>query len=537
MSKKSIVFLTFLTILSCKANQSINIPSNTTSTSPTTSSSEGLNLSSSPKPSSDIIEETPNELPPLQEKKPFIIGKPAKSFNSSLLNNEDSINTPIIPSRISGYVKGYDVSTRNYINIPNATVVVGNKKIIANEVGFYSTENEISELTDISAQANGYISSTITKVRPGINRNLYLQSIINKQNFNPNTIVIEFKTLAGAEPTKAQKSGENNDNNTDTASDGEDTTVKEKQYPSILSFGDLDNSRFIPTLINKDTGRYRLEINPVGNNTIVKGQLLIYDLDRDSFGNPTNPTQIKKFIYKPDITFRVGDKEFPGLEGSKQESTTTSTTQNQDVTQEELLKNFVNISARFYDENGFNTFVCNAYIVFPNGEKVLASTYKGIPTTISFRLPKINNVSYRLEAHAGNATKGSDILINDLKGGDYVEAYLLAPPSDLKPSYYNLNESTRPTFSWSKLSEAKSYKLEVSSTDNSKPFKWEAYTNDTIINFPSELDPLYSNTQFRFHLQATDYNFNNISLIREKNISLPKGYRVSYNTVLFRTAP
>jgi len=72
MSKKSIVFLTFLTILSCKANQSINIPSNTTSTSPTTSSSEGLNLSSSPKPSSDIIEETPNELPPSQEKKPFI---------------------------------------------------------------------------------------------------------------------------------------------------------------------------------------------------------------------------------------------------------------------------------------------------------------------------------------------------------------------------------------------------------------------------------------------------------------------------------
>ncbi|GIW21186.1 MAG: hypothetical protein KatS3mg068_0193 [Candidatus Sericytochromatia bacterium] len=59
-----------------------------------------------------------------------------------------------------------------------------------------------------------------------------------------------------------------------------------------------------------------------------------------------------------------------------------------------------------------------------------------------------------------------------------------------------------------------------------KPFKWEAYTNETTINYPSELDSLYSNTQFRFQLQATDYNFNNISLIRGNNITLPKGYRV-----------
>ncbi|GIW21188.1 MAG: hypothetical protein KatS3mg068_0195 [Candidatus Sericytochromatia bacterium] len=128
----------------------------------------------------------------------------------------------------------------------------------------------------------------------------------------------------------------------------------------MLSFGDLNNSRFITTLINKDTGRYRLEINPTGNNTVVKGQLLIYDLERDALGNPTNPTQMKKFIYKPDISFRVGDKEFPGLEAQNQDggttTTTTGDTQNT-ITQEELLKNFVNISAKFYDNFGFNNFV------------------------------------------------------------------------------------------------------------------------------------------------------------------------------------
>lgn len=530
MNKKSIIFLSFLITISCTTNQNLN---NNTNVSPSPSSSQGLNLSSSPKPSSNIPEESPSELPALQDKKPFIIGKPAKSFNSVVSSTDDSDNSPIIPSKMSGYIKGYDVSTGNYINIPRAVVTVGTTRIVANDAGFYSTEGDLSELANISAQATGYISSTITKVRPGVNRDLYLQSINSKQNFNPNTIVMEFKTLAAAEPTKAQVSSDSTDTATDTATEGE---VKAKKYPSILSFGDLNNSRFIPTLVNQDTGRYRLEVNPSGNNTVAKGQLLIYDLERDSFGNATNPTQIKKFIYKPDISFRVGDKEFPGLEGTTTGTTTTTDT-TEELTQEELLKNFVNVSAKFYDEHGFNNFVCNAYVVFPKGEKVLVSTYKGNPTTLSFRLPKIDNVSYRIEAHAGSATRGSDVVINDLKGGDYVEAYLLAPPSGLTPSYESLNESTRPNFSWSQLNEAKSYKLEVSSTDNSKPFKWDAYTNDTSLSFPSDLDSLYSNNQFRFQLQATDYNFNNISLIRGNNMILPKGYRVSYNTVLFRTRP
>ncbi|GIW21187.1 MAG: hypothetical protein KatS3mg068_0194 [Candidatus Sericytochromatia bacterium] len=109
-------------------------------------------------------------------------------------------------------------------------------------------------------------------------------------------------------------------------------------------------------------------------------------------------------------------------------------------------------------------------LFFQKVKKVLASTYKGNPTTLSFRLPKIDNVSYRIEAHAGNATKGSDVVKNDLKGGDYVEVYLLEPPSNLNPSYESLNENTRPIFSWNKLEQAKSYKLEVSSTDASKTF-------------------------------------------------------------------
>ncbi|GIW21189.1 MAG: hypothetical protein KatS3mg068_0196 [Candidatus Sericytochromatia bacterium] len=195
MNRKSIIFLSFLVLLSCKTYQNTNIAS-ISNTNPNPSASSELNLSSSPKPSSTILEESPAELPPLQVSKPFIIGKPSKDFNSSVSSIDEADKTPIIPSKVSGYIKGYDVFTGNYVNIPKATVIVGNTKVIANEAGFYTTDTEFSDLVDISGQANGYISSTITKVRPGINRDIYLQSLNSKQNFNPNTIIMEFKNIS-----------------------------------------------------------------------------------------------------------------------------------------------------------------------------------------------------------------------------------------------------------------------------------------------------------------------------------------------------
>ncbi len=513
----------------------------------TSSSGSGLGIISTPRPASSIDDASPKEPSPLPSLTPFIIGRPPAGFSSggAAVSSSASPNPIVVKAKIKGQVMGYDINTKNYHPLPNARLLIGTEVLTADSGGRYTTENEITELVNISASASGFLSSTMSDITPGENRDIHLQPLDNRQRFNSNTISVEVTSLAGEQAAPLA---------TDSDSSGSSTTDGEavaKKYPSFFSFGDVDNSKFIPTLLNPETGLFRLEINPISNKTTAIGKLLVYDIERDSLGRPTNPTQMRVFQSR-DITFRVGQTIFPADENSTVNDSSDS--------EANALNKFVNINANFYDSYGFSNFVCNAYVIFPTGEKVLASQYTGgAPTKISFRMPKITGVSYTIEAHAGTASRGSDVVVNDLHEGDSVEAYLLKPPSGLSPDYNTVAPGTAPEFKWEKIDDARGYQAEINSTDTQEHSGWEGFTTATTIKYPADLNRLKLGSQYRFQVAAMDFYFGGLSILNKaeelkaeiiKNDSkdfpfrvqlanhntktLPKGYRVSYDTVLFR---
>lgn len=513
------------------------------------SSGSGLGLIATPRPGSSNADIVPNEPSPFKTSAPFIIGKSAAPFGGSITTGSGSGSASassepgelIVPSKVSGKVWGYNISSKSYSPIANAEVSVGGSSMLTDAAGNYSTSDVISTATDISAAADGYLTSTVSEVSPGEARDIHLQPLDSHPRFNPNTISMEITSLNGKNLTNIAVSSETNPTASPSASG-----APVRNFPSIFSFADNDNSRFIPSLLNSTTGRYRLEVNPVGNKTSAQGKLLIYDVERDNLGNATNPTQIKNFIFKDDIVFRVGDTSFPGG----------------DITDTTSASNFANINVNFHDSNGFSDFVSNAYIVFPTGEKLLVSRFTGSSSSqITFRLPKltgINNISYTVEAHAGNEAKGSDVVVNDLHENDSVEAYLLPTPTGLTPEYNTTSTGSTPSFSWSSVGDTRGYQVEVKSTEGIFPQSWEGFSKTTSISYPP-LSPLKLGIQYRYQVIAMDFSFSRLSILNNKaeelsaraiknsndlpfkvqlanynTGSLPKGYRVSYDTVLFR---
>jgi len=518
----------------------------------------GFSVIQTPKPASNLDENSPLEPNPYKTQPPYILGKEAPSFTGA--PSTGSSSTPelvsIIPSKISGKVYYYDATSKLYRVLSNATVSISGTNLTTNVSGDYTTSTEFSSLVDISASANGFYSSTVANVIPGMGRDIHLQPLDNRVQFNQNTITSEILTMSAEEPKVANIYVSPTPS---TASSG--TPIPSKKYTSLLTYGDNDGSRFITNVIDPSTGRIRIELNPVATKTSTTGQLFIYDIERDSFGNPTNPTQMKKFLYKKNISFKVGDNTFPGinLNASTTTETAATTTDNS-----EILKKFFNINVKFHDSYGFSNFVCNAYVIFPTGEKVLVSKYAGgMPTNLAFRVPRMFDVSgcsYSIEAHAGNDTVGSDAVINDLHEGDSAEIYLLSPTSSLNPSYDSTNVGTAPTFTWSAVDQAKAYQLQVDSTDSYVSDSWEAFTSGTSITYPSALGSLKSNSQYKNQLISLDFNPGGLNILSNKTDALryrliknksgdmkfsvklanhntkalPKGYRISYNTVLFR---
>lgn len=515
----------------------------------------GLGIIATPRPVSNLDDKSPDEPSPYVTPAPFIVGKPGTSFNNT---NSTEETGPIVTSRMSGKVYGYDTGSNTYRILQNATVSFNGTTVTSDASGNYSSSDTFNSEIDLSASAPGYYTSTVSNMRPGENRNIHLQPLDSRPVYNSNTISFDILSLGGAEPTNTSSLTATKD--AETSSTTDEIVLPEIKYTSLLSFGDKNNSRFITKVVDNDKGRIRVEVNPLANQSTATGQLFIYDLERDSTGRPTNPTQMKKFIYKKDVTFRVGDQYFPGTEPTGDEDTSSSSDTEETF---DLIKNFSNINVKFNDSFGFNNFVCNAYAVFPTGEKVLVSRYTGASATnLSFRVPKIAgvNLSYTIEAHAGNASLGSDVVVNNLREGDSVDAYLLKPPSSLTPNYETSSSGLFPTFGWASNSEAKSFQVAVKNTDLNNSSAWEGYSATNSIKYPLGLEGLKSGAQYSYQVVALDFNFGGLRVLSNKaeemrlraisqknndlpfkvqlashnSNTLPKGYRVSYNTVLFR---
>ncbi len=529
----------------------------TTITPPSQGLGAGLGVISTPRPVSGLEDKSPQEPTPYVTSAPFIIGKPSTVFNGNIATSEEPTGA-IVPSKMSGKVYGYEANTKTYKILSNAKVSVNGTVLNTDASGSYNGSDVLESVVDLSASASGYYSSTVSAVRPGENRDIHLQPIDNRPVYNQNTITFDILSLTGKEPTNILSLTDTKTTTTTTTT--EEITLTDPEYPSLLTFGDKNNSRFVSKVIDQEKGRIRVDINPIANQSIAQGQLFVYDIERDNTGRPTNPTQMKSFIYKKDIVFRVGDTYFPGTSPTGKDNATTTTTED---TVFDPITNFSNINVKFNDSYGFNNFVCNTYAIFPTGEKVLVSRYSGaVATSLSFRVPKLAGVklSYAVEAHAGNANIGSDVVVNDLHENDSVEAYLLSPPSNLSPNYDTLNAGLFPTFSWSSNNEAKGFQVEVKDTNLLNESAWEGFSSINSIKYPSGITSLRSGSQYSYQVLAMDFNFGGLRVLSNKaedmrlravsqkgddlpfkvqlashaSKTLPKGYRVSYNTVLFK---
>lgn len=537
-----------------------NLPGVRTSSTPTTNES-GFSIIQTPRPASNLEDKSPVEPSPFKTSAPFIVGRSPVPFGDPNVAPSTIPQLPIIPGKVNGRVYGYDVATKTYRTLSNATVSVGGTVLTADASGRYTTTEDVTDKFDLSADADNFIASTVTGIFPGENRDIHLQPLDDRERFNTNTITNEILTLAAAEPTTPDLVTSSSAAPA-AAAGGSATPIPAPSYPSVLSFGDNDGSRFVTTLLDSVTGRIRVEINPLANKSTASGKLFIFDMERDSTGKLTNPTQVKKYILR-DVTFRVGDTRFAGISSSETTTTTTSTEDAAAQEAKDLLNNFTNINVNFHDAFGFSNFNANAYVVFPTGEKVIISRYSGgAPTSLSFRMPKLSgqNVSYTIEAHAGDALKGSDVVINDMHEGDSAEVHLLMPPSGLKPNYGETGTTT-PALSWTAVDQAKAYQAELSLTSTVDSWAWEGFTDSTSINYPSTLDALRVNAQYNYQVLAMDFNPGGLNILSNKTDKLsrraiktgkskndlqfsiklyshsgklPKGYRISYDTVLFR---
>ena len=263
--------------LGCNNSQTITptkdvVSSNSQSANPSVSATNydgSLEIISSPKAPnpSGILESPPIEPTPLPSASPFIIGKAPQAFGAGSSSGSSTSASPtpsssgsataspdpsetVVSSKVSGTVYGYNPTTKRYVTIPKAQVSIGGTLVQADDGGKYTLNEEVSTLIDISATADAYVGSTVKNVAPGENRDIHLQPLDNRKQYNSNTINLSVELLGAADANNVQ-------------------------YPRILSFADASESRFVPYLINAVTGKYRVEINPIAGNATAKGKLFV----------------------------------------------------------------------------------------------------------------------------------------------------------------------------------------------------------------------------------------------------------------------
>ena len=118
--------------------------------------------------------------------------------------------------------------------------------------------------------------------------------------------------------------------------------------------------------------------------------------------------------------------------------------------------------------------------------------------------------------------------------------------------------TVKPSLSWSSIEQAKAYQVELKSNNSINPWGWEGVSDTSSKNYPSSL-PLKVNDQYSYQVMALDFNPGGLNVLSYKaekmrfrvsktnskdmpfkvmlasqSGKLPKGYRVSYNTVSFR---
>lgn len=463
---------------------------------------------------------------------------------------------PIIRGIYSGRVWGFDMATETFKPIADAKVKVGDSLTLSSDRnGFYQTSQEFQERLTISAAKSNYIASTVTGVPPGVGRDIHLYPINNAIPYRQ-----DFHTFSGSVHNLAQN--------------GKD---------AIVVFADNQNSSAPETMVDRKTGNFNMSVRLRTNKSSTTGTLFGYVPEQTG-----NLSQVSQFSYSPNVVVPT----IPPQPVPTPSPATTSTDTSIKPSFNQLLlafdhlvspQNFGKLSLKLLTPSTGQLVgvVAHIYMNLPDGSRVLIARYTD-PGAVSinqvFRVPKIANTTFSLEAHSGTATRGSDIVVPNIPIESEVVRTFLAPPT-----YNRLGDETNftttgkthfttssitPRIGWQTLSEANSYQLDIQG-DNPLAFRWEAYSLDNSVAYPDfgtdQPGSLRAGRTYQAQLMANDFDLGSFNVLSASTGSanwkrppriqrildrqsqggfsvqlftpsiknFPQGYRVSYNTLTF----
>lgn len=456
---------------------------------------------------------------------------------------------PIVKSIIKGRVLGYDTETEKYKPLPGAKVRVGSSLALTTDAnGFYETTQEFDELVTISAAFDNHVSSTVTDIPPGVNRDIHLSPLQDDQLYRQETFNLS----------------------------GSVTNLAENGRESFVVFADGKNT-FSPIVHpDKFTGRFSLNVRTKGTVGSTKGTLFtgvfeqVGKLQQLTQYGMSSSVQVPKAPPEP---FPTPTPEL--AEGQQFPLDNTQLLLSLDNVSLPQAFGEINVNITAPAGSPLRGAVLHVYMNTPEGGRILVAKYNdNTNNTIStpIRVPRVSNATFTVEAHSGTALKGSDIVVPNVQVGNTVTRTFMSPPkfnrigdetdfSNLNKTHFSTSDLT-PTMSWEGHSEANSYQLDLQS-DLPEHFRWEAYTLGTTITYPDygsdHPASLELGKNYRVQLMASDFDLGTFNILSQGNWNMPQrlsktldmsggfntqladpsvknlsqGYRVSYSTISF----
>lgn len=503
--------------------------------------------------------------PPLGGPLPFATATPFLPNVAPNIDNQISFNSlpviqasgaltttqPIVKSIIKGRVLGWDVASESFKALASAQVRIDSGLSLTTDAnGFYETSQEFDKAISISAGHDGYIASTVTDVPPGINRDIHLNPLNERQVYRQDSYPVS----------------------------GTVTNLAQNGRRPVITYTDGVGSTSTASIADGSTGRYSLDVRMKNNRSTTTGSLFA-----SVFEDTGKLSTLTQYGYSPNVNVPVPPPQpvptpTPDLGDAKTLpiKATEVLLSFDHLTSPEA---FGQISVNFTPAVGSNLqgSVMHVYMNLPDGGRILVAKYNdNTSSTINqvIRVPNLSNTSFTIVAHSGSAQIGSDIVVPNLQLGSSVSRTFLPPPvfnqlgdetdfSDPNKTHFQISDTT-PQIAWDSQTDVNSFQLDIQGEFPEK-FRWEAYTLGTSLTYPDfgEDHPLSIELgkTYRVQLLASDFDIGTFNILSAGDVNwrqpsrlerayqagedfgvkllnpsvrnFSQGYRISYSSVSF----
>lgn len=469
-------------------------------------------------------------------------------------------NQPIVKSIIKGRVLGFNLATEGYEPLANAQVKVDSNISLTTDVnGFYQTSQEFDTRTSISAAFENYTASTVTDVPPGIDRDIHLNPLKGRTPYRQDVFKIQ----------------------------GSVTNLARNGKRPLVVYTDSNASISNAAFTNSTSGRFDIDVQLKANRSTSQGSLFASVMD-----NVGKLSTVTQYGFSPNVSVPQQPNipvPTPTPDSSGQDNPDFRPLKSTDlllsfdhlVSPEAFGELKVNLSA-VAGNIPLQGSILHVYMNLPQGGRVLVAKYNdntSVTINQTIRVPRIANTTFTLEAHAGSALVGSDIVVPNLQiGSTIVRSFLPIPQfnqvgeasdlSNLNKTHF-VSSDTTPQFGWETQANVNSFQLDLTAEIPAE-FHWEAYTLANRLTYPDfgteHPLSLKQGKTYRLQLTASDFDlgtFNILSLgnqwqaptrfeqifaaqsqskgdfgLKLRNPTLnnfAQGYRIAYSTVSFVT--